>query len=229
MRLRSIVIVLAAAIVVATAVHRWFRPPPAASYGHERPDDIVTPPAAPETPVPSLPAVAAPTAAEVQPALDDVFERTVTEDPAAAPAFLAGDFNGDGVADLAVVVRPRGPEALPEINAAMARFGVQDAALPLVPAGAPARPAVAADERLLAVIHGGLPGGWRERDARQGYLVKNAVGTDLARRPLRTAPDDVRMKVIRVHVGDVIAQRRGGRPGIVLWTGAAYVWADLQR
>jgi hypothetical protein len=44
-------------------------------------------------------------------------------------------------------------------------------------------------------------------------------------RPLSEIPDPVRMRVTRSHVGDVLALERDGVPGIVFWTGAAYVWA----
>ena len=36
------------------------------------------------------------------------------------------------------------------------------------------------------------------------------------------------MRVNRTHAGDVIVGNRGGERGLILWTGAAYVWADLE-
>jgi hypothetical protein len=37
------------------------------------------------------------------------------------------------------------------------------------------------------------------------------------------------MRTYRAHTGDVIVSNRGGQPGVVLWTAAAYIWVDLQR
>ena len=92
----------------------------------------------------------------------------------------------------------------------------------------PAPVKVAAGDLLLAVVHGVDVGGWRNPDARQCYLVKNAVGSGMRRRPLAGVPAAIRMRVNRTHIGDVIVGSRGGEPGLILWTGAAYVWADLK-
>ena len=64
-----------------------------------------------------------------------------------------------------------------------------------------------------------MRGGWRNPDARQCYLVKNAVGSRMQLRPLTGVPDAIRMRAIRSHVGDVIAVRRGGEPGLRLLDG----------
>ena len=164
----------------------------------------------------------------MQPTLDRVFDQTLTVDPATPPAFVAGDFNGDDVTDLAVAVRPRSRDALPRLNAELARWSVQDAAAPAADAASKPEPVkVAAGDRLLAVVHGVDAGGWRNPDARQGYLVKNAVGSGMRPRPLAGVPAAIRMRAIRTHAGDVIAENRGGARGLIFWTGAAYVWADL--
>jgi hypothetical protein len=92
-----------------------------------------------------------------------------------------------------------------------------------VPAPAEAAPG----EILLAVVHGADAEGWRSADARRCRLVKNAVGSGMRPRALAGVPDDVRMRATRAHVGDVIQESRDGRPGVLLWTGAAYVWVDL--
>jgi hypothetical protein len=226
MRFRSIVVCLVALVVVASALHGWLRRARAPMLGEDEPV-AVPPPAAEETPVPSR-SPPAPGQAEVQPTLDRAFGPTLTLDPATERAFLAGDFNGDGAADLAAVVRPRDARALARLNAELSRWSVQDASAPATDAAGRRLPVkVAAGDLLLAVVHGVDGDGWRHPDARQGYLVKNAAGTGLRRRPLSEAPPAIRLTVLRTHLGDVIAENRGGEPGLILWNGAAYVWADL--
>ena len=228
MRARSIVIVLLALVVVAGALYLRQRPRPGVEV-IEREKEIVLPPTMEPTPDPSRSSIPAPALSEVQPTLDRVFGRTLTVDQATRPAFVAGDFNGDDVTDLAVAVRPRGDDVLPELNAEPANWGVQDANAP--PADAVARPErvkVAAGDRLLAVVHGVDAGGWRNPDALQCYLVRNAVGSRTRPRPLAGMPAAIRMRAIRVHMGDVIVANRGGEAGLVLWTAATYVWASLK-
>ena len=75
---------------------------------------------------------------ELQPALDRVFDQTLDRGPAERAGFVAGDFNGDDVADLAVAARPRDRRALARLNADFARWSVQDAAWD-VSAGSEAR------------------------------------------------------------------------------------------
>ena len=180
-------------------------------------------------PPPSPSPIAPPTLSEVQPTLDRVFDHTLTIDRATQPAFVAGDFNGDDVTDLAVAVRPRTPRAGLDLRAALAHCRLQDAIAPLTVASATLEPrTLGTTDLLLAVVHGAFPGGWRNPDARQCDLVKNAVGAQMRARPLAGVPDAIRMRAIRSHVGDVIAARRGGQPGLVFWTGATYVWADLK-
>jgi hypothetical protein len=107
MRFRSIVVLLLALAVVAGAVRRY-RTPAGAAGEHEKP---VVPPSDAPAPRASPSPAGPPARAEVQPALDRVFDRALAVDDDAAPPFAAGDFNGDGVGDLAVAVRPRGPAA----------------------------------------------------------------------------------------------------------------------
>ena len=194
----------------------------------EHEQGIVLPTAEP-TPFPSPPAIAAPAFAEVQPTLDRVFDQTLTMDRVARPAFVAGDFNGDEVTDLAVAVRPRSGDALPALNAELANWSVQDAAAPATLTLSQPEPVkVAAGDLLLAVVHGVGAGGWRDPQARQCYLVKNAVGSSLQQRPLSGVPATIRMRANRTHAGDVITGNRGGERGLILWTGATYIWAELK-
>ena len=114
--------------------------------------------------------------------------------PATPRAFVAGDYNGDDVTDLAVAVRPRSPDALPSLNAELTTWSVQDAAAPVTLTLSTPQPVkVAAGDLLLAVVHGVGVGGWRNPEARQSYLVKNAVGSVMRRRPLASVPAAIRM------------------------------------
>ena len=36
------------------------------------------------------------------------------------------------------------------------------------------------------------------------------------------------MEVTRAHVGDVLVVGRGGKPGLIVWTGAAYAWVGFE-
>lgn len=223
MHLRSIALVLSALVVGTSALYLSKRPRPRADFSEQ--EQAVVLPSPPEVASPSPVAVPAPAPSELQPTLDRAFGRTLTVDPQTAPAFAAGDFNGDGAADLAVAVRPLNAGALARLNADLTRWSVQDAAGDAVPATRPEPARVAAGDRLLAVIHGVHARGWRDPGAVELYLVKNAVGSGMKPRPLSSAPPEVRLKAFRAHSGDVIAESRGGEPGVILWTGAAYVWA----
>ena len=228
MRFRSVVTTLLALVVVASALYLWRRPRPVSTVP-EREKDVVLPPPAESAPSPSRPPVPPPALAEVQPALDRVFARTVRVDLKVSPAFVAGDFNGDEIADLAVAVRPRDQGTLPALNDPLAGWGLQDAAVPPPPPPDKPKPvSVALGDRLLAVVHGAGDQAWRSSESMQGYLVKNAAGPGLQPRPLMGVPEGIRMQVTRIHAGDVIATRRGGGDGVVIWTGARYQWADLK-
>lgn len=228
MAFRSIVLFLLALVVVASALYLWRRPRPQVEVVDREKEAVLPPPTQP-SPLPSPSRMAAPALSEVQPTLDRAFDQTLTVDQAARPAFVAGDFNGDDVPDLAVAVRPRNEEALPRLNAELANWGTQDASAP--PTDAVTRPEplkVAAGELLLAVVHGVEDGGWRSPEARPCYLVKNAVGSGMRPQPLARVPDAIRMRVNRSHTGDVIVEERGGARGLIFWNGARYLWSPLR-
>ncbi len=157
------------------------------------------------SPRPSLPAP--PKARDVRAAIERVFGKAVTVDPARA---AAGDFNGDDSEDLAVAARAA-PAMLEQVNHDLANWTLQDAAAPR-----PARVTVAREDTLLAVVHGYGAAGWRDPQARQSYLVRHG-----AARP-RVARD--------AHgLADVLVDDAPGHPGFLYWSGARYVWTATPR
>lgn len=157
-----------------------------------------------------------------------VYQKAVT--PLSKNSFVVGDFNGDLSEDLAIAVKPA-PEKIEEINDELANWIIQDAQASLDPVvrlrdphARPKRPIVGPQDLLLAIIHGYGPGGWRNPEARQTYLLKHAVGKDMA---ARSKADAVKMaskdKLPNLR-GDVIVEQLGQERGFIYWTGARYAW-----
>jgi len=175
---------------------------------------------------------------EVKQAIDRVFKSAVTIKIDQTPYFFVGDFNGDFSQDLAVVVKPA-PGKLLEINDELAPWilvePIQTAKL--TPNGLPyndlhakmmKRRQVVIDERdnLLAVIHGFQSKGWRDSQATQTYVLKNAVGAKMesqARKQIVWAGN--KNKLPRIS-GDVIAQSINEQYGFLYYNGAIYSWYD---
>jgi hypothetical protein len=218
MSFRRAALLLIAICVAGSALYLRLRPRPVVpSY-----EEAVVPPAVPS----AAPAAAdtRPTRANVGPVIGRLFAGALV--PEERAGFAVGDFDGDAAADLAVVVRPVDAAARASLAEPSPSFRLQDADAPGPP---PATPRAIADgERLLAVVHGVAGASWGDGAvSRSGYLVRNAAGAQLRAVPLEKLPAAVRMRITRAHVGDVIAEQRAGRRGIVFWNGAAYVWADL--
>ena len=143
---------------------------------------------------------------------------------------MVGDFNGDLTQDIAVVVKPTSAR-LPEINDQLANWILLD--VKVSPhsrsyAGIVSRPRVRVNDGdvLLAVIHGFGFDGWRNDQATQTYVLKNAAGTGMktgAR--LQVVRPDTQDKLPRIR-GDVIAQSMEGQSGFVYYNGAKYAWYD---
>lgn len=194
------------------------------------------PPAATQQPEPQKAAeMGPPKLSEVQSAIARVYENTVTVDP---DRFLVGDLDGDNSQDLIAVVRPvRG--MLSEINSELARWRLQDPRkvnVPKVTKGMQMNPAMPAPVRaeqsdsLMVVIHGHGPNGWRNPEAMNTYLLKNAVGSGISLQSWKEAQRAARGKGRPVNLrGDVIKQSLGGEPGFLFWTGADYAWHPLQK
>jgi hypothetical protein len=160
---------------------------------------------------------------QVQEAVKRVFKESVVIDTSRKPAFIIGDFNGDLSQDVAVVLKPAA-QKLSDLNEEYPNWILRDLAAPK-DTRAP-RLGVAANEVLLAVIHGYGPSGWRDPQATQTFLLKNAVGSGLAThspKDFAAANQGKQMPQLR---GDVVREELAGTPGYLYFAGATYSWYD---
>ena len=173
--------------------------------------------------VPAATKVPTPDITEVQQAVKRVFKDSVEIDSGRTPVFLDGDFNGDGSRDLAVVIKPA-PNKLADLNEEFPNWILKDPLSnnqPRIP-----RLRVAADDTLLAVIHGYGPNGWRDSQATQTFLLKNAVGSGMAASQAKDLTKAYKAKKTPYLRGDVIRQVVDGTSGYLYFEGATYSWYD---
>jgi hypothetical protein len=164
-----------------------------------------------------------PTVEEVRAAVQRVFKAAATLDQSKTTTFVTGDFNGDLSPDLAVILKPV-PENLSELNEDFPNWILRDPFGRNEPRGPQLR--VAANETLLAVIHGFGPNGWRDPQATQTFLLKNAGGSALQSRPGKEALANSTSKKLPHLRGDVIGEQVGGASGYLYYVGASYSWYD---
>lgn len=160
-----------------------------------------------------------PTQSELHAVIKKNYEDVVTIDDSRPTPFIIGDFNGDSSEDIAVVVKPR---KLSDLNSEYVNWILEDPHH-LQQASINVRK----NDLLLAVIHGHKGEGWRHEFARQTYLLKNAVGTDLETmsiKQLRSSGESRQLPSLR---GDVIRERLNGSGGIIYWTGGKYAWHPI--
>ena len=171
---------------------------------------------------------------EVEYAIKEAYQNSVI---LAASQFCIGDFDGDGSQDIAAVVRPASG-MLPKVNSEYARWKLDDPHQVIAPNlyRTTPRPPVKREpvqaklgDRLLAVIHGQGPYGWRHAGVNNAYLLKHAIGGHIAAQPLqeffKAAQDKAALPNLR---GDVIKETLTGRAGCLYYTGASYAWVDLR-
>lgn len=175
-----------------------------------------------------------PTLAEAEGALERVYRRAVVLERTPV-SFVLGDFNGDGSEDIAIVVRPA-REMLAEINSEFANWIVADAKKVLVfdPKKAvqslpverdPVK--VAPSDTLLAIIHGHGRAGWRDREATQSYLLRNAAGEGLRVIPLKNFPPALKVKERGANSrADIISETLAGKAGFLYWAAGKYAWQE---
>ena len=197
-------------VTIVTACHRSVE---------NKPQFSQTPPSSPiatETPRQSE---APPTEAELRAVIKKNYEDVVTIDESRAAPFMVGDFNGDNSEDIAVVVKPR---KLSDLNSEYVNWTLED---PHHILQAPRN--VSKDDVLLAVIHGHKREGWRDEFARETYLLKNAVGTDLETMTVKQLRNSGESKLLPALRGDVIHEKLKGSGGVIYWTGGKYAWHPI--
>lgn len=169
--------------------------------------------------LPKLP----PTPNEVQAAVKRVFKESAALHADYNPNFIAGDFNGDRSQDLAVVIKPA-PGKVSEMNIEFPAWILRDPRIRVSPGKPPLR--VEENEVLLAVIHGYGDNDWRDPEATQTYLLKNASGGGLEVQTAKTFLSAHAGKKLPRVQGDVIREVIRGTPGYLYYAGATYAWYD---
>jgi hypothetical protein len=170
-----------------------------------------------------LPKLSPPKLLEVQEAVKRVFKDAAVIDTNRSPNFMAGDFNGDLSQDIVVVLRVA-PDKLAEMNEEFPAWILRDPFAPNRPGMQRLR--VEENDVLLAVIHGYGANDWRDPQATQTFLLKNAAGAGMAvhdGKEFVTANSG--KKIPRLH-GDLIGEVLRGSAGYLYYAGDTYVWYD---
>jgi hypothetical protein len=177
----------------------------------------------------------APTLAEAQDALKRVYQQTVILNKNHPDAFVVGDFNGDGSEDIAIVVTPaRG--SLAEINSEFANWIIVDPKKVVLPdpkkviqphPSGPGPVKIGQQDALLAIIHGYKQDGWRNPEAKQSYLLKDAAGEEMRVVPLRNFPSALMVRENGAKSrADIIIEKLAGVAGFLYWIDGKYVWHE---
>ena len=162
---------------------------------------------------------------EVQEAVRRVFKDAAVIDSTFNPNFLTGDFNGDSSQDLVVILRPV-PDKLAEMNEQYPSWLLRD---PLL-SGRQQRHVLNVGERdvLLAIIHGYGENDWRDSQATQTYLLKNAVGSNLSVKSAKEFQSaHIGRRLPRLQ-GDLIQETLHGADGYLYYASADYSWYDTK-
>jgi hypothetical protein len=183
----------------------------------EAPPPYQPPPAAQPPQIAALPAKQN----EVQAAVKRVFKDAAVMDTRHTPNFIAGDFNGDHSQDIAVVLIPA-PGKTAEMNQEFPAWILRD---PFAPNRLGALK-VQENEVLLAIIHGYGDNDWRDPQATQTYLLKNAVGAGMEVNSGKDFPAANAGKKTPRFQGDLIAEVVRGKSGYLYYTGPTYSWYD---
>ena len=187
----------------------------------EQPATIAAQPSPESTPV-RLGVAAAPKLPEVEDAVKRVFKGAAVIHPDYNSHFLTGDFNGDLSQDLAVVLKPV-PEKIDAMNEPYPSWLLRDPRVPRNPTE-PLR--VEKDEALLAVIHGYGTNDWRDPQATQTFLLKNAVGADMRVQNGHEFIKNFSGRKLPRPQGDLIGENLKGSEGYIYYNAATYSWYD---
>jgi hypothetical protein len=173
-----------------------------------------------------MPNVVAAKLADVHAAVHRVFKNVVVIDAAVNPSFLVGDFNGDASQDLAVVLKPA-TGRVAELNEEYPPWLLRDPLL--VDQAAKTKVTIQQQDVLLAIIHGYGDNDWRDPQATQTFLLKNAVGSNIT---VKTGQDFAREhsgKKLPRPQGDLIAENLRGVNGYLFYSSSNYQWYDAKR
>ncbi|HEY3026506.1 MAG TPA: hypothetical protein VGJ55_10185, partial [Pyrinomonadaceae bacterium] len=160
---------------------------------------------------------------EVQDVVKRVFKDAALIDTGRNSNFITGDFNGDSSQDIAVILKPA-PGKLAQMNEEIPPWILKDPFSANQSGTPPLR--IAEGEPLLAVIHGYGPNGWRDPQATQTFLLKNAVGsspTAEGKNQFVTANRGKKLPRLR---GDLIGEVLRGTSGYIYYADATYAWYD---
>lgn len=220
------VLCLASACALSAACADSPRPRTVAVEAPPAPETAAPPEAAATDAARQLPP---PEPAEVSGAVERIFKGAVTVVPSREAYFAVGDFNGDDSQDLAVAVNPA-PGRVGELNDELANWIVKDpfaAVSSGVPYGEARRRVVVEDaDTLLVVIHGYGAEGWRDAQATQTYVLKDAAGSSMKARAQKAALASGEEGKLPRLLGDVIDENVGGHAGFIYYNGAHYLWYD---
>jgi hypothetical protein len=167
-----------------------------------------------------LTAVAAPKTSEVQEAVKRVFKDAAVINADYNPGYLAGDFNGDGSQDLAVILKP---VKLDLMNQELPPWLVRE---PRAKRDPRVVVRIDKDEPFLAVIHGFGANDWRDPDATQTFVLKNVVGSDLKVHTVKEFAEANSGKKLPRPQGDLIGETVQGTQGYLYYASATYSWYD---
>jgi rhodanese-related sulfurtransferase len=159
---------------------------------------------------------------EVQDAIKRVFKDAVVLDPNHNPNFVAGDFNGDDSEDLALVLKPV-PDKVSDLNQEYPPWLLRD----LRSSGTLGQHLrIVRDEVLLAVIHGYGPNDWRDPQATQTFVLKNAAGSDLRVQTTQQFVSANSGRKLPRPQGDLINETLNGTQGYLYYAVSTYSWYD---
>jgi hypothetical protein len=171
----------------------------------------------------NMPKVVAPKLADVQEAVARVFKDGAVIDPSVNPNFFVGDFNGDTAQDLAVVLKPATGKVA-ELNQEFPPWLLRD------PFSVDRRErselSVQPDDILLAIIHGYGDNDWRDTQATQTFLLKNAVGSSISVKTGRDFAQEHSGKRLPRPQGDLIGESLRGVNGYLYYANSNYEWYD---
>lgn len=164
-----------------------------------------------------------PRLSDVEAAARRVFKDNAVIAQDQTPGFVVGDFNGDRSADVAVILRVA-PGKTSQMNQQFPPWILKDPFVTAAPGMAPLH--VSDGEILLAVIHGYGSEGWRDPQATQTYLLKNALGEKIeahSRDEFIASNQGKKLPQLR---GDLIGETIKGKPGYLYYAVSTYSWYD---